>query len=316
MRLLSVILVAAAAACTGSSMGDGDGDGDGSNDLMPPERGFQITTPEITLQPGQEVTYCYYFRTPNTDPYAIKRWASKMTPGSHHMILYFTPQLSQPEGTVTASNCGILAGGSTNIPSWVYSAQTPEADMQLPADDGTGVPVGMDVPANQAAYLELHYNHKGDEPLVVSAKLNAEAYDEGVATTKTYAYVTFNGNIRIEPGATGHTETQTCNIPSTSKVWMMSTHAHQLAVKTEVRDGTEVVFESTDWEHPGARTWMTTPFYQFSTGKLTFACTYNNPTGNTVRTGDSAQTDEMCMASGYVFPATKATICYNGFILP
>jgi hypothetical protein len=24
----------------------------------------------------------------------------------------------------------------------------------------------------------------------------------------------------------------------------------------------------------------------------------------------------MCMASGYVFPATKATICYNNFIVP
>ena len=30
----------------------------------------------------------------------------------------------------------------------------------------------------------------------------------------------------------------------------------------------------------------------------------------------SAQTDEMCMATGYYFPATKATICYGNNILP
>lgn len=36
----------------------------------------------------------------------------------------------------------------------------------------------------------------------------------------------------------------------------------------------------------------------------------------TTSRGDSAATDEMCMASGYIFPATKATICYNNFIVP
>ena len=61
---------------------------------------------------------------------------------------------------------------------------------------------------------------------------------------------------------------------------------------------------------------MPSKFYTFSTGKLTYECTYNNPTGATIKTGDSAQTDEMCMATGYYFPATKATICYGNNILP
>jgi hypothetical protein len=100
----------------------------------------------------------------------------------------------------------------------------------------------------------------------------------------------------------------------------MSTHAHKQAVHTEVRDGmptsTNVVFASDEWEHPGAKAWMTSPFYTFASGKLTYECTYNNPTNRTITTGDSAQTDEMCMATGYYFPATKATICYNNFIVP
>ena len=72
-----------------------------------------------------------------------------------------------------------------------------------------------------------------------------------------------------------------------------------------------MVFASDDWEHPGAQAWMTTPFYTFASGKLTYECTYDNPTNRTIiHTVTAPQTDEMCMASGYFFPATKPTICY------
>jgi hypothetical protein len=114
--------------------------------------------------------------------------------------------------------------------------------------------------------------------------------------------------------------TNTCDIPAASKVWLMSTHSHKQAIHTEVRDGmpasTDIAFASDDWEHPGAQAWMTSPFYQFDTGKLTYECTYNNPTSRTITSGDSADTDEMCMAAGYVFPAMKPTICLNNFIVP
>ena len=325
---LAFVMLAAAAGCgTDPAIGGNNGPDGGNNTgsdgsvLMPPARGFQVVSPDITIMPGQEITYCYYFKTPNTEAYSIKRWVSKMTPGSHHMILFFTGSLAQPEGTVSSSNCGF--GSASNIGTWVYAAQNVDADMPLPADDGAGKPVGMDVSPGQPAFIQMHYLNSTDAPIVAHVTLNAEAYDAGVQTTKTFAYVTFNGNISIPPMSmpptAGTIATQTCNIPSTSKVWLMSTHAHKQAIHTEVRDGatgTNVVFASNDWEHPGAKAWMTAPFYTFSTGKLTYECQYNNPTSNTIKTGDSAATDEMCMATGYIFPATKSTICYNNIILP
>jgi hypothetical protein len=178
----------------------------------------------------------------------------------------------------------------------------------------------MDVKAGQPGFLQLHYYNAGTETLHVHAVINAEAHEANVDATKTYAYVTFNGNINIPKGAMwpqqGTSFSYDCDIPKTSKVWLMSTHAHKQAIHTEVRNGTEVVFESDDWEHPGAKAWMSNPFYTFSTGKLTYECHYNNPTDRVIKTGDSAATDEMCMASGYIFPATKTTICYNNFIAP
>lgn len=331
MRTLGLVFVTVlVAACGTEPMGDdddgmGSGSGSGSGDgLMPPARGFQVKSPEITINAGQEITYCYYFKTPNTDALSIKRWVSKMAAGSHHMILYFTSTLAKPEGTVSADGCGATGGGATNIPSWIYAAQTIDSDMALPTDDGAGNPLGMDVPVGQPAFIQMHYFNSTDEEIKAHVTINAEAHDDGVNATKTAAYVTFNGSINI-PAAQGTTPgtaiaTNTCNIPATSKVWLMSTHAHKQAIRTEVRDGvaasTNVVFKSNDWEHPGVKTWMATPFYQFASGKLTYECEYSNPNPYSIQTGDSAKTDEMCMATGYVFPATKATICYNSFTLP
>jgi hypothetical protein len=317
------VLASLLSACGTQMMGDDSGDDDGSGDgsgsdddvLEPPVRGFQIVTPDITIQAHEEITYCYYFKMPTTEAYTVKKWESVMTAGSHHLILFTTPSLVQPEGTVTDDSCSLLGGGSfTNVPTWVYSAQTTPASLPLPADDGTGKPVGMDIAAGQPAFVQMHYNNTGDEAIIAKATINAIAYDVDVQTTKTFAYVSYDSNISIDPNGIPHTESLDCDIDPASKVWLMTTHAHRHAVHTEVRNGTDVMFESDDWEHPGASTFMDAPFYSFSTGTLTSSCTWVNNDGVVIKDGDSAQTEEMCMASGYYFPATKPAICYNGYV--
>lgn len=67
-----------------------------------------------------------------------------------------------------------------------------------------------------------------------------------------------------------------------------------------------MVFSSNDWEHPGTQLFSAPEFYRFASGELTWECTYNNTgdnAGRTVTAGQSAKTDEMCMATGYYFPA-------------
>lgn len=319
MRSLLAALTLVSASCTSSGMmgggddgDDGSGSGSGSGDLMPPELGFQIKTPDVTIQAQEEITYCYYFKTPNTSPVTVKKWASAWTAGSHHVILYFADSLSKPENTLQPGACGI---SGFNFPQWIYSAQQSPSELALPTDDGAGTPLGMDVAAGQAAMLEIHYNNTGDEDVVATATVNAEAYAEGTATTKTFAYVTYLGGFTVPANPAPYTRTNTCAISPASKVWLMSTHTHKHAVKTRVLDGmaasTNVVFESTNWEHPGGRR-MDNPYYQFASGKVTSECTWVNNTGAPIEEGQSAKTEEMCMASGYYFPATKASFCYNG----
>lgn len=330
MRTIGLCLFAFASlmACgTDSSRAGADaGSGSGSDgDIDPPARGFQIQSADIDIQPGQEITYCYYFRTPNTEPMAINKWKSVMTPGSHHMIMFTTGDTDvQPVGTVSAQNCG-FGGVTTNRPVWTYAAQTVESEVVLPSDDGEGKPLAQVIQPNTAGFFQMHYLNATDEVLTVHVTLNAEALEASAAFTSTAAYVTYNAGLSIDPldpgeepsVANGGIAAKTCSTPANTKFWMMSTHAHKRAVKTEVRSGmpasTNVTFSSTDWEHPGAETWMQMPFYTFDDpsgpNKLTYECTYRNTTGTTINSGDSAATDEMCMATGYMFPATQPTFC-------
>jgi hypothetical protein len=251
-----------------------------------------------------------------------------MTPGSHHMIMFTTGNTDvQPVGTYSASNCGIgNIGAAQNRPVWTYAAQTVESEVELPTDDGEGKPLAQVIAPNTAGFFQMHYLNATDEVLNVSVTLNAEALPIDAVYTQTAAYITYNAGLSIKPTATnggapsvanGGIATKTCNTPANTKFWMISTHAHKQAVKTEVKNGmpasSAVAFMSEDWEHPGTQTWMQAPFYTFNdasgANRLTYTCTYVNDTNRTITSGDSAQTDEMCMATGYMFPSAEPTFC-------
>ncbi len=286
-----------------------------AGDLPPAVNGFQIKTPDIMIMPGQEITYCYYFHTPNTGEIVVKSWQSSMTPGSHHMILYFTSTADMPDGTLDPTgNCG--GANLDNLAVWTYLAQTPEAEADMPADDGTGLPVGMPIAPNQAAAMQLHYLNSTDDVLVVHATLDANGYPANTTYTEAGAYVTYNSKIDIPPGpGTMATFGGTCATPAGAKFFTMSTHSHKQTVQTQVMDGSTIVQTSTDWEHPAATAWTANPFFTFASGALGYSCNYLNETTNEITAGPSAQTNEMCMAIGYFFPATGSKMCLNSTVV-
>lgn len=287
----------------GGTDADGPDAGGGMDAPAPPAEGFRIQSPPRAVMPGEEVTYCYYTTIPTDRDMGIKRWSSQMTPGSHHLILFAGSPNQPPDGTV--DDCG----GAGTIPYWIYSAQNPTAEALMPAG------VGMKIAAGQKVYVQMHYLNTGDAALDASVTIDAEAYPAAQPYTPAAAYVTYTANFNIAPMSAG-TAGASCRVPAGSKFFALSTHVHRFSTRTQVDDGTAMVFESTNWEHPGARTWATEPFFTFASGRLTYKCEYFNSTANPVREGQSAQTNEMCMAVGYFFPAERATICVNGTVLP
>ncbi|MFT3696628.1 MAG: hypothetical protein QM831_26040 [Kofleriaceae bacterium] len=316
----SLVLLCGALALTGCKKDDaasgddtapdaaGSGSGSGSDMGQDPNAAFYVRSTDMTLQPGDEVTKCFYFHTSNTTMKPISKWVAHMSPGSHHMIMYF-PQNGQNAG----ADGTIDEACNNNIPIWIFASQQQDLTLQFPTDDGNGQPLAQEVPANQAAYFQMHYINTTDQPMTVHVELNAYA-TTATTYTKTSPFVTYQFNISIPPDAVGTTVTQSCTPPAGVKFWEMSTHAHKQAVHTEVFDGSTSLFASDDWEHPGDKEWNANPFYTFS-GKLTWTCIYNNNDPNdpnhttTVSQGQSAATQEMCMATAYTFPSPKTSAC-------
>lgn len=309
-HVLPVLVLGLGSMAVGCGDGVTAGDDTAGDDVVePPLEGFQIVTPDITIAPGVERTDCYYTTVDVETAKGVKRWASEMTPGSHHMIVYFTETALQPDGTV--DDCGGGGGGGANVPVWTYSAQNPVWQSAMP--DG----VGMTVEAGQPLYIQMHYFNATPAPIDAHVTLNAETYADGEAYIRAAAYVTYNTEIDLAPGETA-TFGGTCAVPEGVQFFAMGTHAHKRATLTEVRDGSSVVFRSDDWEHPveaaSIKAEWQDDHYTFGTS-LSYECTFTNNTQNRVTEGDSAATDEMCMAVGYFFPATGPVFCLNDFVV-
>ncbi len=268
------------------------------------EPAFSVVSTDVTIAAGEEVTKCFYFHTPNEDNLHIHKWVSDMTTGSHHVI-YFTSLggTQPPDGTV--DDCE--AAGQ---PLPVYGAQTPHHEENFPVDD-VGVQLAQVIVPHSAGYFQMHYVNSTDAPLTTHVELTAYALEPTQHFTRTDLFGTYNADINIPAHATNFKVSATCDVTQGAKFWSMSTHSHKQTVATEVRDGSQMLFRSTDWEHPGAQQWSAPQFYTFGS-KITWECTYDNIGTNantTIQDGQSARTNEMCMATGYYFPAAGPRGC-------
>ncbi len=293
-------------ACGGT---DPAGDDQPDPSIVEETPAFTIESSDITVNPGEEFTKCFYFTTPNTDKVVVAKWVSEMSPGSHHMIMFRTLTGDQPaDGTV--DDCS----GAIAVP--IYGTQVAHEEIQFPDDDGFGQPLGQELYETKG-YFQMHYFNATSEALSAKVKISAYALIPEIAEhvgnyTKTDLVATYNNDIAIPPHAMDLKVTATCPAIEDVNIWQMSTHSHKQSVATKISDGSAMVFESTDWEHPGDRRWSAPEFHTFSSGEMTWECTYTNMGENqdrTIRAGQSAKTDEMCMMTGYYFPANGPRGC-------
>jgi hypothetical protein len=308
--------------------------------------GFQVETPDydandpnaknLIVHPGQEIFLCYYVTLPNSEPVDVGGFQSWMSPGSsHHFIAYqlggsgassggfggfggLFGGTSQKSGTI--ASCG-FAGGT-----WVYATSTPGAVIGMNLPDGVGLPFG----ASQQIILNMHFINPGTDVLYPKVKLNILLAQN--VQYQSSPMVSFNTQIAVPPAtADGTPGTQTvsgkCTVPAGSQFFTMSTHTHKHATAAVIQyvsaDGTsqEVVHTGlassypavqapntgTDWEHPGVAEWNAPNFLTVQQGdSFNYSCTYENTSSTTITVGETAASNEMCMAVGYFFPAGQA----------
>ncbi len=310
-------------------------------DLAAPasDEGFQIETPDYSaadanaknmiVQPNQEIFLCYYVTLPNDSEVDVGAFQSYMSEGSsHHFIVYqqgtgggglssFLQLPAQPSGTI--QSCG-FAGGT-----WVYATSTPGAVVTSSMPKGVGLPFA----AGTQLILNMHFINTGTSTLYPKVKLNILRAKD--IQYKAAVMVSFNRSIDV-PAATAsgpgtQTVSGTCSAPVGSKFFSMSTHTHKHATAAVVNfvsggstqeivhTGADSAYPApqqagtgTDWEHPGVSLWNAPDYLTVKQGdSFSYSCTYANTASTAVTVGETAASNEMCMAIGYYYPAGTAS---------
>lgn len=294
------------AAATGGTGGTGGSGGTGATGPS-----LTLASPAFTLHPGDEVFKCWYTTIASDVDLNAVRMHSTMTPGSHHFIVYTTQNPLRPDGTF--EDCGDQQGGPSlqDTPVWLYSTQDPDATLEMPA--GAALPIK----ARQPVFFNMHYINATTSDQTVHVTLD---FDSAVGQfQKAAAFITYNTQISIPPGGT-QTVSGDCDVPAGAQFFLMSTHSHKrtteaIAARNVGGDASDVLVDTTDWEHATVSKWGAPQFLTFKPGeKLHYQCSYKNDTANTIKVGESAEKNEMCMAVGYYFPAVGDTFCLNSSI--
>jgi hypothetical protein len=279
----------------------------------PPDVGIQFETPDgaYMVAPGQD-------KLPNncvTVPTDIQvgGYQSWMSPGSsHHFIVY--------KGGVASAGTPCAFGFN-----WIYASSTPGVVIteNMPSN------VGMAMVANTQLILNMHFINTGSTKL--SAKIKFNLLFAKNVQHQAGTMVSFNTSINVPPASAAGPGTQTvggtCTAPVGAQFFTMSTHTHKHATAAWVEyvhngQATEVVHtgatntypavqepgSGTDWEHPGVGLWTTPNFLTVQAGdSFNYHCTYENTGTAAVTVGETAASNEMCMAIGYYFPAGQAS---------
>jgi hypothetical protein len=300
-----------------------------ADDLAPPDPadGIQFVTPPgaFTVQPNQEIfpNYCVMV-TKDIQVGGFRSWMSASS--SHHFILYM--QTGTSSITPTGSSCNMGFGGA-GIGKWVYATSTPGAitGMNMPSQ------VGLDMPANTVLDVNMHFINPGTTATHPQIKINI-LYAKDVKY-KAATMISFNTGINVPAAGPNGPGTQTvsgtCNAPVGANFFTMSTHTHKHATAAwinYIHNGvsTEVVHTGAassypadqekgsglDWEHPGVGSWAAAPFLTVQPGdSFTYSCSYSNTAATPVTVGETAASNEMCMAVSYWFPASLGTASCN-----
>jgi hypothetical protein len=152
-----------------------------------PEAGFQIhygptnyndpvEVGKYILQPGQEITDCVYFTTPNTGTVYMNQYHARMRPGSHHMLLSLVSNSGGTPGGASFGGGKIIASSGNNGPSacstgltdrYLFGAQTPRIDI---AAVGEGSPentgLAEEIPPKSTGQIQAHFINATSGPIL------------------------------------------------------------------------------------------------------------------------------------------------------
>jgi hypothetical protein len=266
--------------------------------------GFQLSITPFDVQPNFEREVFTRKTVGNTQDVYVNRFAIKMRSGSHHFIAYnfrdkgLLPGLNDIRDLRNADNSmNLLTVLSMSNHVFLAGSQAQEQDYTFPEGAALLIPAGATLDLNS------HYVNKTRAVMKGEAQINLYTIDKSKVQRVVQTLDLGNQSLSI-PANNRVTLTKSFTFDKPRKVLALTSHMHKLGEKFIIkinggpRNG-EVVYTSTDWEHPDLITFKTPLEFQKGEG-LTSEITYNNTTTKLVRFGLTSE-DEMGIIFGYYY---------------
>jgi hypothetical protein len=279
------------AGCSGHpSVTPADGGGVGAHAITDDGHGtYTIALDHFVVAPGAERYACQDFANPFGGAAAsIHQFASHMTPGSHHLLLFYK---------AGAADSPLADCSGLEFAPGPYGSQRHDDAIAYP--DG----VAAVVAPGDGFRVQAHYLNASPAPLDVSVTIQLSRVDD--ATVRDHAAVLFfsNAAIDVPAGQSGVVVQKTCTLPFAVQLLQATGHMHQHGRSFVATAGGATVFSSTSYSDV-APALFAPPLALPAGSAITFACTYDNADGTApLHFGDSARTDEMCIFTAQFYPA-------------
>jgi Copper type II ascorbate-dependent monooxygenase, C-terminal domain len=282
---------------TASSSGGGSDDGGGlvMGDAAPgddPETDYSqtktVTMDSFSVPANGEVYYCQSFANPWGAQVDIKTYSLDMAEGSHHMFAFY--QNGATNGAVAPCPAGGLTFGA-----FTFSAQAHQVSQTYPPT------IGATIPAGTGFNMMVHYLNTGSTTIMSHVALTMYVAKKSVVTQHAGALFLNNAGISVMPGMSVATSSFT--LPQNVSILSSNSHMHNMGTLFVATAGSKTLFQTTEWQEPPALSYS--PPLQLTAGTaITWSCTYNNTTKNTLTFGESALKNVMCISSSIFYPVS------------
>lgn len=317
-HLISVLLIALLAGCSGNNSGGSGGGGGGggsggggsggggggaggggaggggsggagggggtSTDIV------TIQTQPFNVVAGGEVFMCQDFANPfgGTDT-EVDSITSTMTPGSHHMLLFFQSN---------ASNTNVASCPALQFQPMLYGAQQPQVSLQYPAG------VAALIKGSQGFHMQMHYLNV--TPADINAQVTITFHKAAAGTITQHAGVFFFNNVsgvNVPPNTTTDIRAS-CSFGKDVNVIFGVAHTHQFTNTFSASIGNNTIYSTTSWDNSPNQAYSP-PLAVPSGTSLSWNCNVTNPPNgpNPLTFCESAKTCEMCIFDGQYYPA-------------
>jgi len=269
-----------------------------------PSLGFQLKTDLFSVQPNFEREIFERRITPNTDTVYINKIEMRGRPNSHHFVIYsYRNALNLPSSNVIRDLRN--PDGSINLQTFsdmqnqVFFAGGTDVNSTIELAPGTALKL------NPNSGLDLNAHYFNTSKLVLAGENYANFYTVPASQVKNVVKILDWSNLDVSiPAGQRKTFTKNFTFNAVTRLSMLTSHYHKLGesfiirIYGGARNG-EIIYSSTDWQHPIVKTYTTPIVFQPGEG-LTSEVTYYNTTSKTVVFGLTSE-DEMNIIFGYFY---------------